>query len=171
MDYLRLTESTNKLVEFSDGTVEVLPMPTREHQLVVGWLYRKLLEHLGGIVLFAPLRLKLRDGRFREPDLLFLKDRQDPRNQSRFWTGADLVIEVLSTDDPDRDLVEKRREYAAAGIPEYWIADPTDRTLLVLHLEGATYRDAAPLRGLERVRSELLPELSFAAADVFADLD
>ena len=34
------------------------------------------------------------------------------------------MVEVVSEDDPGRDLVTKRLEYAQAGIPEYWIVDP-----------------------------------------------
>jgi hypothetical protein len=30
--YLRLTDHTNQLVEFTDGVLEVLPMPTDRHQ-------------------------------------------------------------------------------------------------------------------------------------------
>src|SRR5687767_15399448 len=41
-DYLSL--NTNHLVEFSHGRVEVLPMPTQSHQLIVLFLYRLLYE-------------------------------------------------------------------------------------------------------------------------------
>ena len=63
--------------------------------------------------------MRVRAGTFREPDLLLLRDRSDPRRQDRFWRGADLVVEVISPDDPDRDLVDKRSDYAEAGIAEY----------------------------------------------------
>ena len=36
-------------------------------------------------------------------------------------------------------LVEKRADYAEAGIPEYWIVDPRDETVTVLALEGDAY--------------------------------
>ena len=49
------------------------------------------------------------------------------------------MVEVVSPDDPDRDLVEKRADYAEAGIAEYWIADPRDETLTVLVLRGEAY--------------------------------
>ena len=68
-----------------------------------------------------------------------LRDRTDPRCQDRYWLGADLVAEVVSPDNPDRDLVEKRVDYAEAGIPEYWIADLRDETIRVLTLQGAAY--------------------------------
>ena len=59
--------------------------------------------------------------------------------QDRYWLSADLVVEVASPDDPDRDLVEKRTDYAEAAVPEYWIADPRDETLTVLVLRGEAY--------------------------------
>jgi hypothetical protein len=34
---------------------------------------------------------------------------------------------VVSADKPERDLVEKRGDYAEAGIPEYWIVNPENR--------------------------------------------
>ncbi len=80
----------------------------------------------GGVVVFSALRLRVREGMFREPDLLLLRERSDPRCQDRYWLGADLVVEVVSPDRPERDLVDKRIDYAEAGIPEYWVVDPRD---------------------------------------------
>ena len=75
-DYLWLTDRTKCLVEFTDGHIEVLPMPTDEHQRIVLFLYRALYAFLAsrgmGIVLVAPLRLYLQSGRYREPDVLLL---------------------------------------------------------------------------------------------------
>ena len=140
--YLWLTDRTRRLIEFTDGHVQELPMPTDTHQAVLAFLYRLFHEHLdprGGIVRFSALRLRIREGKFREPDLLMVRARSDPRRQDRYWLGADLVVEVVSPDAPERDLVEKRADYAEGGIPEYWIADPRDETITVLALEGETY--------------------------------
>ncbi|MDE0365850.1 MAG: Uma2 family endonuclease [Gammaproteobacteria bacterium] len=139
-EYLRLTDNVNRLVEFADGYIQELPMPTRTHQLVLGSLYRRFhswLAPLGGTVLFAPLRLRIRPGKFREPDLLVLGETSDIRSRDRYWLGADLVLEVVSPDDPNRDFVVKRNDYAEAGIPEYWIADPRNETITVLKLVAA----------------------------------
>jgi Uma2 family endonuclease len=136
-EYLGL--ETNHLVEFSHGYVEVLPMPTDKHQSIVLFLFTLLAayaERIEGKVLVAPMRLRLWPEKIREPDLLFLADAGDPRRQNAFWTGADLVMEVVSPDDPQRDLVVKRAEYAQAGIPEYWIVDPQAEEITVLHLSA-----------------------------------
>ena len=140
--YLWLTDLSRRRIEFTDGRIEELPLPTFTHQAILSFLhalFRAWLKPRGGVAVFSGLRMRIREGKFREPDLLMLHDRSDPRCQDRYWLGADLVVEVISPDDPDRDLVEKRADYAEAGIPEYWIVDPRDETITVLVLEGATY--------------------------------
>ena len=163
--YLKLTDQTNHLVEFDDGSIEVLPMPTERHQAIVEFLFlmlRACIEQIGGKVRFAPLRLQLQTGRFREPDILLLRDASDPRRQDRFWLGADLVAEVVSPDDPERDTVVKRADYAAAGIQEYWIVNPEEETITVLALEGASYREAGVYRRGDTAASVLLPGFALA---------
>lgn len=140
-EFLKL--ETTRLVEFSHGRLEVLPMPTDLHQAIVGFLYTVFLAYVqqtGGAVRFAPLRLRLWPGKIREPDVMLLRDANDSRRQDIYWTGADLVVEVVSEDDPGRDLVTKRHEYAQAGIPEYWIVDPRKGTIVVLVLEREAYQ-------------------------------
>jgi Uma2 family endonuclease len=121
--YLAITDQTNHLIEYSDGVIEVLPMPTDRHQVILLFLYdllRLFIQAHGGKVLVALLRLQIRPGRYREPDILLVRDAADPRRQDAFWLGADLVMEVVSPDRPERDLEDKPLDYAAAGIPEYW---------------------------------------------------
>ena len=38
-EYLVLTDHRNRLVEFTDGFLEVLPMPTDKHQGILGFLF------------------------------------------------------------------------------------------------------------------------------------
>jgi Uma2 family endonuclease len=157
--YLKLTDQTNRLIEFTDGYVEVLPMPTRRHQVILALLYELFVGFLrprGGKVLFAPLRLQVRPDKFREPDLLLLLDANDPRNQNAFWLGADLVVEIVSPDDPERDTKIKRADYAEAGIPEYWVVNPLDETIIVLTLDGDAYAEHGVFRRGASVASALL---------------
>jgi Uma2 family endonuclease len=118
--------------EWVDGEVTVFMSPIPRHARIVRYLilllgYFSELRQAGE-VFAAPLEMKLRAGRsYREPDLLFVLTENLGRIDNRRLNGpADLAIEVLSADDPDRDLVEKYKEYEAAGIPEYWIVDGRD---------------------------------------------
>jgi Uma2 family endonuclease len=168
--YLWLTDHTTRLIEFTDGYLEVLPMPTDEHQGILDFLNDAMKRRVlpGGVVRFAPLRLRLGAEQFREPDLLILLDRHNSRRGNRYWSGADLVLEVVSPDKPERDLVEKREEYAEAGIPEYWIVNPLNRTITVLTLEGDAYREHGVFAPGARATSVLLAGFVVDVAAVFA---
>ncbi len=157
--YLKLTDHSRRLLEFTDGTIEVLPMPTDRHQVISRFLLFALfafIQHTGGMVLYAPLRIQIREGKFREPDLLLVRDANDPRRQNRYWLGADLVVEIVSPDDPERDTKIKRAEYAKAGILEYWIVNPEDDTITVLTLDGGSYREHGVFRRGNTADSVLL---------------
>ena len=112
------------------------------------------------------MRLRIRPGKFREPDLLLLSA-ADSRRQNRFWLGADLVLEVVSEEQPERDLVDKRGDYAEAHVPEYWIVNPQTETITVLRLRGDAYEEAGVYRRGESAVSTLLPDFSVAVAAVF----
>lgn len=168
--YLWLTDRSTRLIEFNDGYLEVLPMPTDEHQLLLKLLVRifdRVVDSVGGMLLFAPLRLRLRDSKIREPDMLVLLDARDPRRQNRYWVGADLVLEVVSTDRPERDLIEKRREYEQAGITEYWIVNPLNRAITVLVLRDGTYIEHGHFALGTTATSVLLPGIAFSVSDLF----
>jgi Uma2 family endonuclease len=168
--YLWLSEHTNRLIEFTDGYIEVVPIPTDAHQTILAFLYQMFFVFLhaaGGKVLFAPLRLYSREQKFREPDILLLRHADDPRRQNRFWLGADLVVEILSPDKPERDLVEKGDDYAEAHIPEYWIADPRETTITVLHLQGATYVEHGVFRRGAQATSVVLDGFTVQVDAVF----
>ena len=84
--YLAHTDDCRSLIEFTDGCVEVLPMPTFRHQAIVRLLVNALATLLAptGAAVFAPFRLQVRPGKFREPDVLALRDLDDPRFGDRF---------------------------------------------------------------------------------------
>lgn len=167
--YLRLSAQTNRLIEFTDGVLEVLPMPTRRHQRISRLLLLLLLPLMqarGGEIVYAPLRLLIRPGKYREPDLLLLLDRRDPRNQDAFWQGADLVIEIVSPDDPERDTRIKRTDYAEARIPEYWIVDPGTETITVLRLVGAEYAEHGVFRRGDQATSVLIADFAVPVATI-----
>ena len=64
-DYISLTDHTTRLVEFTGGFLELLPMPTDHHQAIVQFLlyaFDVFVKLLGGRVRIAPLRLRIGEG-------------------------------------------------------------------------------------------------------------
>lgn len=169
--YLALT--TNHLIEFNDGYLEVLTMPAPYHQFIVAYLYNLLNSfvrtHRLGSVLFAPLRVRIGVNKYREPDLVFVSAQYPTRQQKRYWDGADLVMEVVSDsrEDRERDYHTKRGEYAAAGISEYWIVDPQDKRITVLTLNGESYAVHGEFNAGQQATSVLLAGFEVAVTAVF----
>jgi len=171
-DYLSATRHSRRIAELNDGYLEVPPVPTTEHQLIVQFLSNLLLffvrPRARGQVLFAPLRVRLRRGKYREPDVIFMLTENVHRIGNEYWDGADLVMEVVSPDGPERDRVIKRREYAEAGIREYWIVDPLLRQITVLELKGPEYAVHGEFKDGQKATSVLLPGFE---ADVTATFE
>ena len=168
--YLRLTDHARLLIEFTDGRLEVPPLSTDRHQAISQFLFLALspfVQALGGKVRYAPLRLRIREGEFREPDLLLVRDANDPRRRNDYWRGADLVMEIVSPDDPERDTRVKRRDYAEARIPEYWIVNPVDETITVLTLAGDAYTERGVFGRGQQADSASLAGFAVDVADVF----
>jgi Uma2 family endonuclease len=140
-DYLAL--DAGRLVEFQRGCVEVLDMPTKEHQRIVQYVYRMLFAFVEaqslGEVFIAPLPVRLWEQKFREPDVVFVA--QGRADYQGYPEGADLLVEVVSDDAASRrrDLVTKRDEYSKAGVLEYWMIDPSERKVTVGTLQDQIY--------------------------------
>jgi Uma2 family endonuclease len=171
-EYLAL--NTNRLIDFDHGYLEFLPMPTISHQLIVAYLYELLrayvLQSQAGKVLFAPLPVRLWPKKYREPDIVFLSAERLEQLTGDYPEGADVVMEVVSGSDEDRerDLVTKREEYALAGIAEYWIVDPEHSQIIVLRLDGERYMVHGEFETGEQATSALLDGFSVNVDAVFA---
>jgi Uma2 family endonuclease len=172
-DYLQLTESTNRMVELRNGRIAVLATPTIEHQFIVKFLLRLLDEFVEpaglGRVLFAPMPVWLSPENFREPDVTFCFMERHRLAGGKYYRGVDLAMEVVSDDQKSRqrDYDEKRTDYAAAGVSEYWIVDPRKRLITVLALDGDTYTVHGEFRDGEQATSRLLPGFQVDVAAVF----
>lgn len=175
-EYFTLESITGARVELTDGRIEVLPMPTIRHQLILQWLFKAIDAFVSarslGLVLVSGTRVRLRAKNIREPDIVFI--RHDPaRITNQFLRGADLAVEIVSADDPARDYVTKRGEYAAAGIGEYWIVDPFENRVQVLALSpsGVEYQLVGDHRCGERAASRVLAGFEISVAELFAAAD
>jgi len=161
------------LVEFVDGVLEFLPMPTFSHQDLVAHLYKQLDKFIGhrrpSEVYFAPIRVRTSTGSIREPDIAYIRPSRI-ENRRAPAAGADLVMEIVSDapSDRERDYQVKRDEYAETGIPEYWIVDPGTETIIVLKLVGDEYALHGEFKSGSIATSVLLPGFQINVADTFA---
>jgi Uma2 family endonuclease len=168
--YLKL--NTNRLIEFTAGFLEVLPMPEEIHSFVQRFILAAVEAFLvargKGVAHPAPFKVRVRPDAFREPDICILADDADPRRGQKYWGGADLVIEVVSPGGEIRDYYDKRSDYADARIPEYWIVDSAKKELLVMRLAGDEYAVHGIMRPGQIAESAILDGFTLDVRSCFA---
>lgn len=126
--------------EWVDGEIELMNAVATGHGGLVwflGPLIRLFAEaHDLGEVTGEPVHVRLpSQRRRRSPDLFCYGPAKRPQLLDEHFEGApDLVIEVVSPESRRTDTVTKFREYEAAGVPEYWLPDPTMRSFAAFSL-------------------------------------
>ena len=168
-DYLALPDDVR--AELIDGVLYVTPAPNLDHQDVVGRLYRILADHVeheaSGRLVLSPADVHLPSGDIVQPDLLFVTASREDICSEHVDGAPDLAIEVISPSGPERDRIVKRALYEQNGVREYWIADPEERTIEVLHLVEGAFAPAGYFREGQVLVSRLLKGLELPVADVF----
>ena len=161
-DYLQWPDETR--YELIDGEAFLMsPAPLVEHQEVAGEVYYQLRNQLDGqpcrpYIAPVDVRLPRKDeadaaiDTVVQPDVLVVCD--PGKVDRRGVRGApDWLLEVLSPSTAAHDQIAKRRTYERAGVREYWLVHPGDRTLTVYVLDNGQYgrpeiyelKDATPV--------------------------
>jgi Uma2 family endonuclease len=175
--YLDLTDRTNRRIEYAAGRLEFLPMPTELHEALVQFLFFALYQFVDGRqlgkVYSSGIRVRVGAQRFCLPDVLFLRKENFHLRHNRVWDGADLVMEVVSDSPSDRqrDYEQKLRDYAEAGIAEYWIVDSVRRTVSIYLLSGDKYAPHGELAPGEQAASATLAGFAVDVTALFAVAD
>ena len=122
--YRRLPEQIR--AEWVDGEVIVSPSPTFRHQQAARRLANLLEQALPALVVVEAVTVILTPKvRERIPDVVVVIE-----EPSGFITETPVIaVEVTSPGNRSEDTVRKSTEYLAAGVGQYWLADPSERTL------------------------------------------
>ena len=114
---------------------------------------------------FAPMPIRLWEGKIREPDLVYYATGHEDRYHVQYADPPDLAVEVLSPSTRRIDREEKAAEYAEAGVTEYWIVDPEGRSIEVLTGAGPEgYTSRRRFGPGDEVTSTVLPGLVVSVA-------
>jgi Uma2 family endonuclease len=123
-----------------EGVLSVMPPPDSAHAIIAsrlfawlimaGWPADQVLQSVG-------VRIPGPDGvGGRIPDLTVWR-KPPPRAVWSAVTDVVLVIEIVSPGSEAMDAVTKVREYASAGVEQYWVVDRDAAQTVTLHrLDG-----------------------------------
>lgn len=158
------------------------PAPTSEHQEISGTIFnsfRNFLDKKNCKVFHAPYDVRFYDlidpakviTNVVQPDISVICDLE--KIDVRGCLGApDLIVEILSPSTSEKDLTFKYELYRDHNVGEYWVASPTEKTLLIYTLNASG--DYQPSRLYVRgdvVTSSILQGFSLDLSDVFETFD
>ena len=158
--------------ELIGGELIMVPGPNMPHQdsqrdlgfHLVGFVKRNDL----GRVYYSDTDVVLSDTEVVKPDLLFIsKEREDIITYENIQGAPDLVVEILSPSTSRRDWNEKRELYAAHGVKEYLVLDPSNRIVWRLELKDDSLEIEQTYYEGDTIESSLLEGFSVAVNDIF----
>lgn len=182
-EYLNYSDETNNRYELIDGELIALPPESEPNNFIANYLFFYLAS--SGLV---PIRLikthncevqvavlRSGDAANRYPDLIILQPEHIPLTANRLTITFDmvpprLVVEVVSPGRVgwERDYDRKRAQYAARGIPEYWIINRIEEAMTVLRLDEGQYVEVGVFRDGEAIGSPMFPQLSLTVQQIFS---
>ena len=140
-DYLQTPDDVR--YELIDGELVPMPSPRAIHQRLLKkliWWFKQVEDAGLGQVYAAPFDVFFSNTAILQPDILFISAaRAHIITETGVQGAPDLVIEIISPSDPNRDKIRKRAIYARHRVGEYWLVDPYVRNITVLMLDGDGY--------------------------------
>ncbi len=177
-DYLTWDEDDH--IELIYGYPYMMSPPLRIHQKVSGALFHQLANYLDGKkceVYSAPFGVRLFEeegnrpedvNTIVEPDLVVVCD---PGKLDDYGCkGApDLVIEILSPSSRRHDRIVKLDLYQRAGVREYWVVNPEDRTVQVMLLKDSYLLPVEDYGREDMAKVNILEDCAIDLSKVFSE--
>lgn len=156
--------------ELIDGQIYDMAPPSPMHQELVMELSATLRDYIkknGGPckVYPAPFAVFLNedDRNYVEPDISVICDSSKVDN--RGYQGApDFIIEIVSPSSQRMDYLTKLFKYRTAGVREYWIVNPSQRTVQVYSFEGT--EDSTQYSFDDKITVTIYGDLKICVADL-----
>jgi Uma2 family endonuclease len=179
-EYLSHSDELTGRWELIDGELIELP-PESERNDWIALILRdylvqvisRRLVRLGKCEIQVPV-LQKGDAQNRYPDLVVLREEHLQLTQRRLTITLEMpppqfIAEVVSPgkSNRDRDYINKRAQYAAIGVSEYWLIDPKAQTVLVLELGHDGYSEVGQFKGNKSILSPLFGALVLIAEQLF----
>ncbi len=180
-DYLKWT--FDERIELIKGKIfRITPAPASSHQhiswIISGELYNYL-KNKTCRAYSAPFDVRLpRRGEHDDkqiytvvqPDICIICD--PAKIDSRGCTGApDIVIEILSPGNNQKELRNKYDVYQEAGVLEYWLISPQDKSFLKYTLTGDVYQPSRLMTLGDVITTSVLPGFELYLDVIFSGPD
>lgn len=131
--------------ECVNGLIKTMPPPKFDHAWIVKRITRQLERQLDEAKVFvadSSFGLVIRRSPLtqRTPDIGVFVLATMVRRDGYIHSAPELAVEVLSPSNGPRRVRDLLSDYAAIGLAEVWVVDPSDRTITLNRLDGSDYR-------------------------------
>lgn len=135
------------------------PSPTFDHFSIAREIFVQLYSHVTennlGEAIYAPVDVYLGDKNAVQPDVFFISNvNKQYIRKDGIYGAPDLIVEVLSPSNRNADLIKKKTVYEQFGVKEYFIVEPSDKTVLSFYLKDGSYTE--PKKQKSKFTSKLL---------------
>ncbi|SDE21205.1 Uma2 family endonuclease [Pedobacter soli] len=178
-DYMRF-EFEERLEIIKGHIFRMSPAPNRIHQKISGRISNPIYNALNGYkceVYTAPFDVRLAKKTqldkeiftVVQPDIVVVCDQS--KLDKRGCIGApDIVVEILSPGNNKKELINKYEVYEEAGVKEYWIVSPSDKSFFRYILDDhGKFQPTKLLTIGEEVTTSILPGFTLVLEKVFED--
>ncbi|MCF0058503.1 Uma2 family endonuclease [Dyadobacter sp. CY356] len=180
-DYLQWT--FEERLEIIKGKIfKMSPAPARRHQKISFQISNRIYNYLKGKsceaytapfdVRFTPLKRNAKPNQVYtvvQPDISVICNLEKLDDQG--CSGApDLIIEILSPGNSNKEFKNKFEVYQENGVKEYWLVDSTEKAIFVYVLnEAGVFIGLKPLIEEEILTSSVLPGFEMLVGEIFAE--
>jgi len=174
-EYLNYDDGTDTRYELEDGNLVAMPTESDLNDQIAAFLFAYFLQSgtpYYCLSMKAQIAVTGTRASVRQPDLMVLSEEAaaalsgaSQRLITYDMPPPQLVIEVVSPKQENRDYRYKRTEYAARHIPEYWIVDPIAQKVTLLEWVEGMYEEQV-YQADQAIRSPQFPNLNLTATTV-----
>ena len=171
-DYARLTPPDDGHYELHNGKIIYMPSPTPTHQDACGNIFAEIRNFLKkkpiGRVYIAPLDTTFTINDTFQPDVLFISNEMlDFITYKRIVGAPDLVVEVLSEGNTNKEMSYKKHIYESSTVLEYWFVHLKKQTVAQYeNVEGELLLKQVFKLG-DTLKSLVLKDFELAVKDIF----
>ena len=175
-EFMEIYEKSDLRMEYINGEIVLLSSPSTFHQDISGNLFVKLREYLKGKdckVFYAPFdvhfyKLEIDTPDVMQPDLLIACDLEgNVTEKGRYMGTPTLCVEILSKSTRSKDMVDKLNTFMMSGVKEFWLVDPTKRTVLVYSFNSFEIEEYATFKDEETLVSYHFEGLQIPLGEIF----
>jgi len=146
-----------------NNKIYMSPAPSVEHQVIISNIQFEIISLLrkkkSGLCVASPVDVFLDKMNAYQPDIIFISNENLSiiGKDGKIHGAPDIVVEVLSPGNTNDDKVKKRNVYEACGVREYFIVEPSLKSVISYYYNGTKFEKGKTQKA--KITSRLLKKV------------